>query len=697
MKNKTFKDQTFRSEYRTGSPNPPAELYLSAFKTASLYKRASGYFSTSILSLFKKEILEFCLKGGKIEIACSPVFSDEDLRILQSRLPNINKLSDSLENEIKALIDSGKSTHVEFVGTLLKFKKLEIKIVLVEGAKGIFHDKTGLFFDAESNMLSFTGSANESFNAISGSGNFERIKIFRSWISDESSRVREDLDYLNSLFNNQIPNLNSISFPLVSTELLKSYARKNINSFSNVDFNSSKISVEPNKGYSSNKTLLPFQKECLENWDLNGKTGILKLATGSGKTFTAIKILEKHISTASHALITVPGKLLLNQWYTEIKNELPQVSILRCGDGHTIWKKRGAIENFLSQSSGSIGSVILATNETAANSNFLKRISNYSAKLLLVSDEVHSLGSENNRKIFQLDFGSRLGLSATPERYRDEEGTTAIFNYFGGIIKPVISLADAIQAGRLVNYQYFPHVVPLTADEEQKWKDWTTKITNYIRSNQLERDGKLSNDSVLNNLFIQRSRVIKKAEQKTIETLRIIEHNYSSGEHWLIYCEDSSQLEKLDNALRTLSLEPLIYTSAFEGDAEAELKYFERNGGILLSIRCLDEGVDIPKISHAIIIASSQNPRQFVQRRGRVLRFHVDKPLATIYDILVKPIEAQSSENKFSTIILSELKRAIQFSKDAINNVSAESTLRNYLINLGIDPNDIEDFDGLES
>jgi superfamily II DNA or RNA helicase len=696
MKNKTFKDLIFYSEYRTGSPHPPAELYLSAFKTASLYKRASGYFSTSILSLFKKEILEFCLKGGKIEIACSPIFSEEDLKLLSSEFPNITTLSNSLENEIKVLIDDGKTTHVEFVGTLLKFQKLVIKIVLVEGAGGIFHDKTGLFFDEEGNMVSFSGSANESFNAISGSGNFERIKIFRSWMSDEGSRVRDDLDYLNSLFNNQIPNLKSISFPLVSTELLKSYARKNISSFSNLEFKTAEILMAPKERPSSSKTLLPFQRECLENWELNGKTGILKLATGSGKTFTAIKILEKHVLDASHALIIVPGKLLIQQWYIEIKRELPQVFILRCGDGHTTWKKRGAIENFLSQSSGSEGSVILATNDTATNPNFLKRISNYSEKLLLISDEVHSLGSESNRKIFQLDFGYRLGLSATPERYRDDEGTTAIFEYFNGIIKPVVSLADAIQAGRLVNYQYFPHVVPLTADEEQEWENWTVKITNYIRSNKPEKEGKLPNDSLLNNLFIQRSRIIKKAEKKTAETLRIIEHNYSPGEHWLIYCEDTSQLEEINDALRMLDFEPLIYTSAFEGHAEAELKYFERNGGILLSIRCLDEGIDIPKISHAIIIASSQNPRQFIQRRGRVLRFHADKPLAKIYDILVKPIESQSSENKFSTIILSELKRAIHFSKDAVNNASSESTLRNYLINLGIDPNEIEDFDGLE-
>ncbi len=696
MKNSTLKDLIFYSEYSTGSIHPPSELYLSAFKTASLYKRASGYFSTSVLSLFKKEILEFCLNGGRIEIACSPIFSDEDLEALRSGFSDTIVLSDSLENEIKELIEDGKMKHVEFVGTLIKYQKLIIKIILVEGAKGIFHDKTGLFIDEENNMLSFSGSANESFNAISGLGNYERIKIFRSWISHEQSRVSDDLDYLTSLFDNQIPNLKSILFPLVPNDLLKSYARKNINSFSDIEFETPEVSNGAKKSFPTKKTLLPFQKECIHNWEKNGQTGILKLATGSGKTFTAIKILEKHISTTFHALITVPGKLLLQQWYIEIKKELPHVLILRCGDGHTTWKKRGTIENLLSDSSNSEGSVLLTTNDTASSSNFLERISSYSEKILLISDEVHSLGSKNNRKIFQLNFGKRLGLSATPERYRDEYGTNAIFEYFNGIIEPVVSLKDAIKAGRLVNYQYFPHAVPLTADEEQEWKDWTLKITNYIRGNNLDNNADLLNDSLLTNFFIQRSRIIKKAKQKIVEALRVIELNYSPGEHWLVYCEDTSQLEEIDNALRSRGFEPLIYTSTFEGHAEAELKYFERNGGILLSIRCLDEGIDIPKISHAIIIASSQNPRQFIQRRGRVLRFHEDKPLAKIFDILVKPIEAQSSENKFSTIILSELKRAIEFSKDAINSVSAESTIRDYLINLGIDPNEIEDLAGVE-
>jgi superfamily II DNA or RNA helicase len=335
-----------------------------------------------------------------------------------------------------------------------------------------------------------------------------------------------------------------------------------------------------------------------------------------------------------------------------------------------------------------LGTVILAVNDTAVSSEFMRQLSN-SKNTLLVADEVHALGSHENSKIMEKDFAFRLGLSATPERYRDPEGTQKLFNFFNGIVKPEVSLMDALRAGRLVPYNYFPLLTYLSADEEEAWISLTNKIINYLRMNEIDSTS-FNKDTRLSSMLINRARIAKKATSKVSTVIETILENYNEGEHWLIYCEDRYQLGEINDQIADSDINTFIYMSNMEGSAQGELDAFTRQSGILLSIRCLDEGVDIPKISHAIIAASSQNPRQFIQRRGRVLRKTEGKLNAVIYDCIVVP-ENSTDETKFDGLIVSEVRRAIEFAQTARNSSYADSTLRNILISVGSDPDSVMD------
>ena len=195
-------------------------------------------------------------------------------------------------------------------------------------------------------------------------------------------------------------------------------------------------------------------------------------------------------------------------------------------------------------------------------------------------------------------------------------------------------------------------------------------------------------------LTIQRSRIAKKSKAKLNLVKKVIENSYEKGQKWLVYCEDIEQLNEVKEIITNLNHEVFEYHSKMIGDNDQTLALSEHRGGILVSIKCLDEGVDIPSISHALIIASSQNPRQFIQRRGRVLRVHGDqKKYAVIHDSLIVPIDLEKEPEQLS-LLKSEMIRAFEFANNALNP-SAKNELRIKAADLGFDLSDIIE-DGVE-
>jgi superfamily II DNA or RNA helicase len=324
--------------------------------------------------------------------------------------------------------------------------------------------------------------------------------------------------------------------------------------------------------------------------------------------------------------------------------------------------------------------------DSASSEQFRKRVQQ-GDHLLVVADEVHRMGSPSNSRIMQIEAGARLGLSATPQRYGDPEGTKKIFDYFGPVIEPRITLADAVRAGRLVPYEYYPHPINLTATEADDWRKRTQAIKLEIARQKTDSDGRKILSERAKMMLIQRSRIAKKAAAKVNLAVHVLQQNFEAGQSWLVYCEDSDQLGHVLRALADSGMSAVEYHSNMSGDREATMKWFRSFGGILVSIRCLDEGVDIPAVSHALILASSQNPRQFIQRRGRVLRKAPGKALAVIHDAIVVPVDPEEEIDQLG-LLKAELLRSVEFADDALNRM-AGAELREIAMQMGISPDSL--------
>ncbi len=209
-----------------------------------------------------------------------------------------------------------------------------------------------------------------------------------------------------------------------------------------------------------------------------------------------------------------------------------------------------------------------------------------------------------------------------------------------------------------MNYEYFPHAVHLSDEESELWKKLTKQISfELAKSKKKDNSTGLSDKAKM--LLIQRSRIAKKARVKTGLATNVIKKEFTEGQSWLVYCEDSDQLNEMLLKLRAEGLRPLEYHSNMSGEKADALNWFKKFGGVLVSIKCLDEGVDIPAVSHAFILASSQNPRQFIQRRGRVLRKSAEKNLAvTRYLAGLRRYEILESEQPNPLTFIDHLKSA---------------------------------------
>jgi superfamily II DNA or RNA helicase len=324
---------------------------------------------------------------------------------------------------------------------------------------------------------------------------------------------------------------------------------------------------------------------------------------------------------------------------------------------------------------------VLATVQTARTDAFRRRLAS-GEHLFLVADEVHRLGSPANQVLLDNAlFGARLGLSATPERAGDAHGTAAILGFFGGVLEPRYTLADAVRDGVLTRYFYRPHTVLLTEHEAADWHRLSQKIARL----RAQLGVNTEDEAGLDHLLFERARIVKKAAGKVDLAVRVIAETYERGQRWIIYCDDQSQLGQVVDALAANNYTAMPYHAAMEGDRDETLRWLDLYGGIVTAIKCLDEGVDIPSVTHALILASSKNPREFVQRRGRVLRRAPGKALAFVHDAIVVPPRRvdDDEDTQPDPITAGELARAIEFAQSA-DNPASSADLAGIAIDAGI-------------
>jgi superfamily II DNA or RNA helicase len=621
-----------------------------------------------------QSFLDFARRGGKARFICSPSITEEDSSAIASGyLHRKDSIERAITRDVDQLLSDPASEHrAKLLATFIKFGTLDIKVAIRIGGNGIYHEKIGIFADGKGHHVSFLGSANETWSAWHAEGNHESIEVFRSWLNTDESRVQSHRKIFDLLWKGETPGVDTIEFPEAQRRKILSVAAPGLDD-PTVD--------TPQPINSGRRRLMLHQANAIELWEKAGRRGVFEHATGSGKTFTAIEAIKKHLITGEPALVLVPSQLLHEQWKREILEEIPDASVLMAGSGHIKWKDRGRLR---SQTSSGLGMnrVVVATMQTASTDTFINGLSQ-GDHLLIVADEIHQIGSPKNSIALSIRSGASLGLSATPIRYGDPEGTQRIFTRFGPVIPPAITLQDAIAAGRLVNYEYFPHPVHLSDEESELWKKLTKQISfELAKSKKKDSSAGLTDKAKM--LLIQRSRIAKKARVKTGLATNVIKKEFKEGQSWLIYCEDSDQLNEMLLKLRAEGLRPLEYHSNMSGDKVDALNWFKKFGGVLVSIKCLDEGVDIPAVSHAFILASSQNPRQFIQRRGRVLRKSAEKNIAVIHDAIVVPIDPESESEQIS-LLKAELIRALEFANSALNK-GAGADLRRIALEMGIDP-----------
>lgn len=434
----------------------------------------------------------------------------------------------------------------------------------------------------------------------------------------------------------------------------------------------------------SNLELRDYQKEAIANWLKNNGRGTLKMATGSGKTITALAIAtELYQKIGLQVLLIVcPYRHLVIQWSREcqkfgLEPILAFESVHNCQDrlSTQLYNVRSGNQKFLT---------VITTNATLIGQGLQSQLRYLPEKTLIVGDEAHNLGSRRLVESLPRNVGLRLALSATPERYFDDQGTEAIFDYFGSVIQPEFTLADAIRAGALVHYLYYPILVELTESESDKYADLTKKIGRAIAF-----DGDRDDNEMLSALLMQRARLLGSASNKLVVLRELMQQRLETT-HTLIYCGDGSvedavttesnrQLDAVAQLLGSeLGYRVNTYTAETSLDEREDLRLWFETGELqgLVAIRCLDEGVDIPAIQTAIMLASSSNPRQFIQRRGRILRSHPDKKRATLFDMIVLPPDlGRATIDVERNLLKKELQRFVEFANLADNGGEARLKL----------------------
>ncbi|MDP7068765.1 MAG: DEAD/DEAH box helicase family protein, partial [Acidimicrobiales bacterium] len=543
---------------------------------ATTYDRAVGYFRSSVFHLTQVAMSDFALRGGRMRLICSPHLDENDAKVMQRAFGQAEELIvASIGHDIeKALQDVAEHASLQMLATLLEFGILEIRLTYKPKQTGIFHTKIGIISDG-TDSLSFDGSANETFMAWSE--NEERVTPFCSWRDDYQHRqVQWDTDYFEDLWESKKAGLKTQALPEVVFEDLRQYAvpdpQEAIEQVRLAQLGQSQRSSTASKG--TRKTPMRHQAQVRDNW-LKEMRGIICFVTGGGKTVAALEIINEWIirHPKGSVIVLVPSNLLAKQWRKELAQLDSYLNILQVGgdDAHANWRER--LSDYTRETPAATRPrVVLAVMKSAASADFL-RLAQVGDHTLLVADEVHTVGAKQLRMALTLETGGRLGLSATPERFGDEEGTAVIFDYFGDKLEPEYTIRDAQQGEnpRLVPYVYEPDVLFLTPSEYDKYEKESQLIKRL--AGQAASSGSAGDEEKLLIARIRRARILKTASAKPSLAVKVIQEEFRDGDRWLVYCDDGRQLEEVKRLLKEALIDsgvmPLEYTSAMIFDPDA--------------------------------------------------------------------------------------------------------------------------------
>lgn len=664
-----FKDIPLEISYTSVGDDSFAQILNPLLSCTKTYKRSVGFFSSSALNFISDGLLEMARKGGRILLATSPKLSDEDILAIQSGYIDRDNIQSHFLSEVQSAFKTITDENAKMLYMLVKEGIVDVKIVI--RSTGIYHDKLALLEDYDGNKVACIGSNNET-----GSGynyNYEKTRVYKSWF-DYEGRIEDETKEFDKIWNNE--NTDLIVYDFMSAfenELLNRVEKKGV------------YKTEVRK-----YTMRPYQEEAKEKWNANGHNGFFVMATGTGKTITALYSIQDYVrNNHIFTVIAVPYKHLANQWAEDVRVFFPEAAVQvihgEVSDGET-----KIYANYIQAKKEYRPIIVITTIMSFFLDRYVALYDKIEFEKLLIVDEAHNFINSINDELSS-KYPYKLGLSATPVFGNNENKTKQLLEWFGG---QIVDLPIEKALGKyLVNYEYHPIFVNATEIDEEKF----AKATKMMLSAMDFEHQIILDEKTFTLGYRGRLRAISMAEEK-IERIVEIFSNIQDKDHTIVYCSDGKlwddgdnkktnelkELRHLEYILKLIndSCLPSVgngkaskFTATENVDERMQLIDSFNKGYIeyLVAIRCLDEGINIPSIKSALILSSNDNYREFVQRRGRILRLYKGKEVAHIYDVIVLP---SLGNDGFAKI---EFRRYYEYGRLALNKDYLLDQLEHYL------------------
>lgn len=697
----SFKDLHIKPCYESGIDDIIEDYYVPVLGSAIRYDRIAGFFSSTSLAVAARGIADFIVNGGRMRLITSPRLNGEDIEIVKKIVADDTSLMpsdfgldlDNIENEFER-------NHVKALGWMLASGLLEMKLAIVfndDGSicdnetiseKGLFHQKVGILKDTEGNEMSFSGSINETASAWVN--NDEEFKVFKEW-TDAREYFERDRKRFNEIWNGERKNVKVYNLP--------SAIKSNIVHYS-LDFDKESISLNKyrtirlrNFNFKSDKNLFFYQADALNKWKANNYKLLFEMATGTGKTRTAIAGIKylNQIKKRLITIITTPQNTLSKQWKNEVDAQKLTFDESVIVDGSVSQWDRLLVKLLLKNGAGMADHICLYTTHNTASSdkftNAIQQNIQIGTDILFVGDETHWLGAHKFQHALLPCYKYRIGLSATPSRWFDDVGTAKLVAFYGNAnfeftIKDALTEYNPMTGKHfLVNYHYNISKVSLDEDETEQYKDISAKISKLWNLKENNSDTAL----ILERLIEKRANIIRNASAKYNQLKVILDELQSKGriENLIIFVSPQQIIE----VLNILASREIIFHKLTEKEGTKAEKRFgnksEREHIIskfkskgyqaIVAIKCMDEGIDIPTADVGILMASSTNPREYVQRIGRIIRQSPNKHSAELYDICVDTLHFVGDDyaELERKIRAKEQIRLKEIAANAINSIDA--------------------------
>lgn len=673
-----YKQMNINHSYISRGNNNIADSFLNpALKCTKEYKRSVGFFSSGVFDTIMDGILAMARNGGKMKLIASPQLSKEDVKAINlGYAQKEKKISDAFTKDFVAEIEKLTDLRLQMLCDLIRKDILDIKIAITEDT-GIYHDKLGVMRDFDDNIMVFYGSSNSSYSGYRS--NYEKIRISKGWETGFEDIVADEEREFDTLWGGKNPFVTVQNYTRTAEENLIKVIRN-------------RASAPKENGIK----LRDYQEEAIGAWVNNNYHGFYVMATGTGKTWTAIfsarELVKKH---ESMIVICAPYKHLVKQWSEDVQTAFPNAKIILVSSENPGWDNQITNEIIRSKYNADTQIIVISTISSFKTKRFDDAIQKYKGDRLLIVDEAHRFTVRPQE--LHTTYKYMLGLSATPFSGTSAAKGNELMKFFGGQVFS-LPIEDALERGFLVPYYYYPIYVYASEEEEERFRKYTNTILGCFKN------GICINKDLLVKTLRNRLRVISMAEEKQSK-IRTIISSVTENDHFVVYCGDGKlyddstgeELRHIQSIKRVLSefeYKASQFTAKENMTERMQLVDSFNKGEIsaLAAIRCLDEGINIPSIKSALILSSNDDYREFVQRRGRILRTHLGKKNAKIYDVIVLP---KSSERQWAMI---ELRRYHEYAKLALNWEELQDQLDDMLIeyNLQIEDIDVYDYEEME-